>query len=193
MQPEHYINRVNPRFFERNPLVCARELIGMHFHWHGCAGRIVETEAYLSVGDPACHTWNRPSALIFIERHRAGDSYVYLNYGVHWMFNILVKSQEGSGFVLFRALEPESGVDRMRERRVGVADYMLGAGPGKLTRAFGINRSAHGTNFLAMTGCGILQGEIGEVCVGGRIGISKATEFPWRFGDPASLSLSRKF
>ena len=187
------MERIEPTFFERNPVVCARELIGAHFLWHGCAGRIVETEAYLSVDDPACHTWSRPSARAFVAQHQAGDAYVYLNYGVHWMFNVLVKSDEGSGFVLFRALEPVSGIERIRERRAGVADHLLAAGPGKLTRAFSIDGRAHGAGFLKITGCGIIRGEPVEVCAGGRIGISKARELPWRFGDPASLSLSRKF
>lgn len=187
------MKRIARAFFERHPVACARELIGAHFLWNGCVGRIVETEAYLSAGDPACHTWSRPSARAFVEQHRAGDAYVYLNYGVHWMFNVLVKSGEGSGFVLFRALEPVAGIERMRRQRVGVADHLLGAGPGKLTRALGIDGSAHGVDFMKIAGCGIFQGEPVEVCAGGRIGISKATELPWRFGDPASLSLSRKF
>lgn len=187
------MERIAASFFERSPVVCARELIGSHFVWNGCVGRIVETEAYLSVDDPACHTWSRPSARVFVETHGAGDAYVYLNYGVHWMFNVLVKSEEGSGFVLFRALEPVSGIERMRGRREGVADRLLGAGPGKLTRAFGIDQTAHGAGFLEFPGCGLVRGKAVEACTGGRIGISKATELPWRFGDPASLSLSRKF
>lgn len=187
------MERIAASFFERNPVTCARELIGAHFLWQGCVGRIVETEAYLSVDDPACHTWSRPSARGFVETQRAGDAYVYLNYGVHWMFNVLVKSDGVSGFVLFRALEPMLGIERMRERRVGVADRALGAGPGKLTRAFGIDGSAHGADFLEREDCGIIGGKPVETCAGGRIGISKATELPWRFGDPASASLSRKF
>lgn len=184
---------ISPAFFNRHPVVCARELIGAHFHWDGCVGRIVETEAYLSIDDEACHTWFRPSARVFVENHRAGDAYVYLNYGVHWMFNVLVKSDEGSGFVLFRAVEPVSGIEAMRVRRPGVADRLLGAGPGKLTRALGIDGTAHGGEFLEEPGYGITRGGPVEVLVGKRIGITKAVELPWRFGDTASGSLSRKF
>jgi DNA-3-methyladenine glycosylase len=187
------MRRLTSVFFERNPVICARELIGADFLWHGCVGRIVETEAYLSVDDEACHTWFRPSARKFVEEHATGDAYVYLNYGMHWMFNVLVKSEEGSGFVLFRALEPKTGVELMRERRSGIADRLLAAGPGKLTKAFGIDGAAHGGGFLTAPDCGIFRGEPVEVCSGGRIGITKAVEFPWRFGDPSSRSLSRKF
>ena len=97
------------------------------------------------------------------------------------------------GFVLLRALEPVAGIDRIRERRVGVADHLLAAGPGKLTRALGIDGSAHGMSFLNGSGCGIVTGEPVATCAGRRIGITKATELPWRYGDPASRSLSRKF
>ena len=143
--------------FQRDTVVCARELIGARFLWKGCAGRIVETEAYHSVGDPACHTWNRPSARALVATHEAGDAYVYLNYGVHWMFNVLVKSEAGSGFVLFRALEPLAGIEEMRDRRVGVKDHLLAAGPGKLTRAFGIDGTAHGLQVLEHQDCAIIH------------------------------------
>src|SRR6478672_8300578 len=111
------MDRITESFFKRDPLTCARELIGAVFMWKGCEGRIVETEAYDSVDDPACHTWTRPSTRNFVENHQAGDTYVYLNYGTHWLFNILVKGGNRSGFVLFRALEPLAGLDAMRERR----------------------------------------------------------------------------
>jgi DNA-3-methyladenine glycosylase len=180
-------------FFERDPVTCARELIGCRFLWEGCVGRIVETEAYDSVDDPACHTWFRPSTRAFVEAHSAGDAYVYLNYGVHWLFNVLVKGGDRSGFVLFRALEPLAGMELMRQRRAGVKDPQLGAGPGRLTRAFGIDGSAHGSGFLKTGICGIAMGEPVEAIAGPRIGISRAKDLHWRFGDPSSRSLSRKF
>jgi DNA-3-methyladenine glycosylase len=180
-------------FFKQDPVTCARGLIGCHFVWKGCVGRIVETEAYDSEDDPACHTWFRPSTRAFVERQQAGDAYVYMNYGVHWLFNILVKGGKRSGFVLFRALEPVSGIELMRERRQGVKDSLLGAGPGRLTRALGIDGSVHGRSFLREEGCGILRGKTKETVAGPRIGISRALDLQWRFGDPQSSSLSRKF
>lgn len=180
-------------FFQQDPVTCARRLIGCQLVWHGCVGRIVETEAYDSVDDPACHTWSRPSTRAFVDRQSAGDAYVYLNYGVHWLFNILVKGPKRSGFVLLRALEPVTGIELMRARRPGVNDPLLGAGPARLTRAFGIDGTAHATSFLRSAGCGILRGDAGCACAGPRIGISRATEVLWRFGDPSSRALSRKF
>jgi DNA-3-methyladenine glycosylase len=187
------VRRLDEDFFKQDPLACARGLIGCHFEWHGCVGRIVETEAYDAEDDPACHTWFRPGTRAFVERQQPGDAYVYMNYGVHWLFNVLVKGGKRSGFVLFRALEPVSGIDFMRGRRTGAADHLLGAGPGRLTRALGIDGSAHGVAFLRAESSGIMQGKPVKTVAGPRIGISRATDLPWRFGDPASRSLSRRF
>lgn len=184
---------LGPAFFRQDPLTCAAGLIGCHLEWHGCVGRIVETEAYDSQDDPACHTWFRPSARDFVEQHPAGVAYVYLNYGVHWLFNILVKGPERSGFVLLRALEPVAGLETMRERRAGVPDATLAAGPGRLTRALGIDGSVHGLAFLEAGGVALRWGSAPALVAGPRIGISRATELDWRFGDPTSRSLSRRF
>ena len=139
---------IGPGFFRRDPVSCARELIGCVFEWDGCAGRIVETEAYAERGDEACHTFFRPSARRFVAEHGAGTAYVYLNYGMHWLFNVLVKGPHGCGFVLFRALEPVSGVEGMSERRGTGKSEGLCSGPGKLTQAMGIGGDAHGRRFL---------------------------------------------
>ncbi|MEO5713754.1 MAG: DNA-3-methyladenine glycosylase [Luteolibacter sp.] len=187
------MERITRTFFEMDPLTCSRGLIGAVLVWKGCEGRIVETEAYDTVGDPASHTWTRPSSRVFVETHAAGDAYVYLNYGAHWLFNILVKGPERSGFVLFRAIEPVAGLELMRARRGAMKDSQLGAGPGKLTRALGIDGSSHGVDFLDSADCALFRGPAVTVITGPRIGISRAADRPWRFGDPSSPSLSRRF
>jgi DNA-3-methyladenine glycosylase len=105
-------------FFQRDPLTCARELIGCELIWGRCSGIVVETEAYSSVGDEASHTFSRPSAREFIARHRPGAAYVYFNYGMYWMLNVLVKDGTEDGFVLFRALQPTRGIELMTRRRL---------------------------------------------------------------------------
>lgn len=172
---------IDSGFFERDPVLCARELIGCRFVWRGCAGRIVETEAYAAEGDPACHTFFRPSAREFVARHPAGTAYVYLNYGVHWMFNVLVKGADGEGFVLFRALEPLEGLAKMRDRRGTDVSGALCSGPGKLTRALGIDGKAHGRSFLGGKTTGIFTTRAGEVVADRRIGIRTGQDLLWRF------------
>lgn len=187
------MGKIGAGFFERDPVLCAKELIGSILTWKGCTGKIVETEGYSAIGDEACHTWFRPSSRKFVEDHQAGDAYVYVNYGVHWLFNILVKGAGGTGFVLIRALEPLAGIEEMRLRRGGMKDRLLAAGPGRLTQAMGISARDHGKSFLEADDCGISLGEAGIVIAGPRIGISKAAELPWRFGEADSRYLSRGF
>ena len=74
----------------------------------------------MTVGDEACHCFVRPSTRAFVKRNKPGAAYIYFNYGVHWMLNVLVKGKE-NGFVLIRALEPTRGIALMQRRR-GVTD-----------------------------------------------------------------------
>ncbi len=170
-------------FFRRDPVLCARELIGCRLGFGDCSGRIVETEAYAAVGDPACHTWKRPSARDFVARHQPGTAYVYLNYGMHWLFNLLVKGGGKEGFVLIRALQPLSGIEIMQERRRRSREEELCNGPGKLTQALGITGAHHGCDPLSESPWQLVHGTVpeSEILVSTRIGISQAKEYPWRF------------
>ncbi|MEO1844614.1 MAG: DNA-3-methyladenine glycosylase [Akkermansiaceae bacterium] len=185
----HNDQLLDREFFMGNPMNCARGLIGCRFEWRGCAGVIVETEAYEAEGDEACHTHARPSARRFVDEHEAGTAYVYLNYGVHWLFNLLVKGGARSGFVLFRALEPVAGLARMKSRRKREKEHELCSGPGKLTQALGIDGRLHGTDVLGSEHCR-MTAAVGEAepraCP--RIGITKACDRKWRYlrvGSPA--------
>ena len=172
-------------FFTRAPLICARELVGAELVWGGCRGRIVETEAYAAVGDEACHTFKRRGAREFVERHRPGTAYVYLNYGVHWLLKVLVKGGGGAhaGFVLIRAVQPTHGRSQMRRRRAVERDLALCSGPGKLAAAFGINGTAHGLDLCAASTRGFAPAAAPapDVVADRRVGITRAAELPWRF------------
>jgi DNA-3-methyladenine glycosylase len=173
--------RVGADFFKRDPLTCARELIGARLNWGRCAGIVVETEAYCAIGDEAAHTFVRPSARAFVERNKAGTAYVYFSYGVHWMLNVLVKG-EINGFVLFRALEPTFGLGLMRRRRGVDGLTRLCSGPGKLTQALDITRRHHEMDLCADPRFGFSrQSGTVEVVADMRIGITKSPHLPWRF------------
>jgi len=180
-------------FFERDPLVCARELIGTELIWEKCSGLIVETEAYLTLNDEACHTFTRPSTRTFVERNQPGAIYIYFNYGVHWMLNLLVKGSQRSGLILIRALEPRRGLARMKARR-GLGDIRrLCSGPGKVTQALDITKRHHEMSICAEAGhCLLPRPEGGlRVVADPRIGISRSKEFPWRFTLHGSEFVSR--
>ncbi len=181
-------------FFEREPLVCARQLVGATLNWNGCAGIVVETEAYDDEGDAACHTFFRPSAREFVEREPAGTAYIYLNYGVHWLLNVLVKGRR-RGFVLIRAIEPRVGLELMAERRGrAVTDVRaLCSGPGKLSQALGIGPAEHGMDLCGDPERGFVERtKRARLVADGRIGISAGTELPWRFTLEGSHFVSRK-
>jgi DNA-3-methyladenine glycosylase len=183
---------VRASFFKRDPLTCARELIGTELAWGECSGIIVEVEAYAATDDEAAHTFTRPSARSFIERNKAGAAYVYFNYGVHWMLNVLVKGG-ANGFVLIRALEPRQGIELMKKRR-GVDDLrQLCSGPGKLTQAFGITGRHHEIDLCFESGhCFKFNSRAKfDVVADKRIGISRAAHLPWRFTLRSSPFVSR--
>lgn len=174
-------------FFRRDVVTVARELIGMEFVWHQCSGIIVETEAYAVEDDEACHTASRPSAREFVKSQPPGAAYVYFNYGMYWLFNLLVKGGTRDGLILIRALEPVKGVGHMRVRRGRENLKDLCSGPGKLAMALGITGDDHGTPMVGRwrpTGVGIrpaADGMAHEIAADIRVGISKAMEHPWRF------------
>jgi DNA-3-methyladenine glycosylase len=179
-------------FFEQDPLVCARELVGTELVWGKCSGIIVETEAYLTLNDEACHTFTRPSTRAFVERNEPGAIYIYFNYGVHWMLNLLVKGSERTGLILIRALEPRSGLTLMKKRR-GVEDIRrLCSGPGKLTQALGITNRHHEASICTGTRHYLRpRARKVHVVADPRIGISRAKDFPWRFTLRGSEFVSR--
>jgi DNA-3-methyladenine glycosylase len=184
---------ITSEFFRRDPLVCARELIGCEMVWQGCGGMIVETEAYSVCNDEACHTFARPSSRDFVARSQSGSAYVYLNYGVHWLFNFLVKGGREDGFVLIRALEPTTGLDAMTLRRNTGCLKNLCSGPGKLARALDISGQHHGADFLGDKNFHLRAPGVGvSVVAGPRIGITKSAELPWRFTLEGSRFLSVK-
>lgn len=167
-------------FFAQSPVECARALVGCELVWGACSGVIVECEAYAATGDPACHTFTRPSAREFVAAHRAGTAYVYLNYGMHWMLNVLTKGDQ-EGFVLLRAIEPRRGLRAMQKRRGDKRGRELTGGPGRLAAALGVTGSDHGSDLCFSPRRCFLRGGRCEVISDGRIGISRARELPWRF------------
>jgi DNA-3-methyladenine glycosylase len=178
-------------FFQRDPITCARELIGCELVWNSCAGLVVETEAYTATGDEASHTFVRPTARAFVAKHEAGAAYVYFNYGMYWLFNVLVKGGPQDGFVLIRALQPTRGIPAMRRRRFpkpapGVRPKppeTLCSGPGKLTIALGIGGQHHGIDLCERSSRsfhGPADPAIRRLS-DLRIGITKSAHYPWRF------------
>lgn len=164
----------------------ARRLIGATLLVRGAGGTIIETEAYAR-DDPASHSFRGPTARNASMFGPAGHAYVYRSYGIHLCLNVVARPGEA---VLIRALDPTTGVKAMAARR---NSPMLCNGPGRLTQALGVRLEDDGAAFDGPDLAIILSDERPGLLVGPRIGISRAQDFPWRFGLAGVKGLSRPF
>jgi DNA-3-methyladenine glycosylase len=170
----------------------APQLIGVTVLVNGVGGRIVETEAY-DMTEPASHTFSGPSARNASMFGPPGHAYVYLSHGIHWCLNFVCREPGHGAGVLIRAIEPLAGLDAMRVRRGGEDVRMLCSGPGKLCQAMAVTRAHNGLTLTAPPFELVARPAPPALAVGQRIGISKAVELPWRFGEAGSRFLSRPF
>jgi DNA-3-methyladenine glycosylase len=175
-------------FYARPTLTVAEELIGkvlVHRTASGtAAGMIVETEAYIGEDDPACHAAPGPTPRNAPLYGPPGFAYVYLNYGIHHLVNVVTEAEGSPAAVLIRALEPLDNIRLMTKRRSPgsvMESYRLCRGPGNLTRALGItlaeNRLDLTSSRLRVEDRGLAAG---PVSWGPRIGIRVAVKRPWR-------------
>jgi DNA-3-methyladenine glycosylase len=170
------------------PAKAARFLLGQRLIRPAADGsltivRIVETEAYLGVDDPAAHAFRGRTARTEPIWGAPGTLYVYFIYGMYYCLNIAVEAEGSPGCVLIRAAEPSHGA-------LGPLDCR---GPGRLCRALGIDTRLSGrSTFDPVVGLYLREGEApARVGVSVRIGIRKAADRPLRFFDEDSAAVSR--
>jgi DNA-3-methyladenine glycosylase len=183
-------------FYARDTELVARELLGCFLVARTAGvltgGRIVEVEAYVGPHDPADHGYgNRKTARNAALFGPPGTVYVYFIYGAHWCFNAVTEREGYPAAVLIRALEPIWGIEEMSRRRKTQAIRVLCAGPGRLCQALGIDGSLNGLP-LDRDSLQILPGDgpVGRVKVSGRVGVSRAADWPLRFSLAGSPYLS---
>jgi DNA-3-methyladenine glycosylase len=184
-------------FFARPVAEVAPDLIGCRLELDGAGGVIVEVERYQE-DDPASHSFRGPTPRAAVMFGPPGYLYVYRSHGIHWCMNLVCEPDGRGAAALVRALAPTTGVELMRERRGGVADRLLCAGPGRLAQALGVDGRLNGSPVAADLG-GARPGRVGvlarpapvTVLACPRIGISQAVERPWRFVLDGSPHLSR--
>lgn len=182
---------VGRAFFDRAPEDVAADIIGCELSYGGAGGVIVEAEAY-GQRDPASHSFRGETARCQSMFGAPGTVYVYRTYGLHWCLNLVTEAAGTGAAVLIRAVEPTHGIDAMRKRRGGVHDdRLLCGGPGRLTQALGITGDIDGLDLAA---AGVHVGRrraVPDVAAVPRIGISQATDLPWRMVARGSRYLSR--
>ena len=173
-------------FYDRPTLDVARDLLGkvLVHNRRGVvtSGAIVEVEAYIGESDPACHAAPGPTRRNEPLYGAPGHAYVYLNYGIHSLVNIVTEAHGSPAAILVRALDPIDGIEAMRRRRGPVGDvHDLCRGPGNLTVAMGITLA---DNRLDLLGDRLFVEDRGltvdPVAWGPRIGIRVGMDRPWR-------------
>lgn len=177
-------------FFARDPREVGPALLNkLLVAADGRAGRIVEVEAYLGAIDPAAHSVRGPTPRTASMFGPAGHLYVYRSYGLHWCANVVAGAVGEGVAVLLRALRPVAGLAAMRSARAGIRrDLDLCRGPGRLCQAMAIDGSHDGLDLLAPASAfavvddGVAPPAVPAATV--RIGISVATDRPWRWHVP---------
>lgn len=176
--------------FARSVHDVAPELIGWSLLVDGVGGTIVEVEAY-DAEDPAAHGFRGRTPRNAAMFGPPGHAYVYRSYGIHWCLNLVCEDEGSAAAVLVRALEPTHGIDAMRERRALDDLRLLCSGPGRLCQALAVTREHDGLPLDEPPFELHAPTEPMEVVTAPRIGISVATEQPWRYAAAGSRYLSR--
>jgi DNA-3-methyladenine glycosylase len=156
-------------------------------------GRIVECEAYQE-DDPASHSFRGLTNRTEVMFGPAGCLYVYFSYGMHFCMNV-VTGREGEGSaVLLRAVEPIEGLEWMRRRRRVSDPRLLCSGPARLTQAYGIGRADNGMDLISGRNLFVSAGTPlpdEQAGAGPRVGITAATDRPWRYFELGNAFVSR--
>lgn len=189
--------RLDRDFFSRDTVTVARDLIGKYLITDlpegKVVGKIVETEAYKGVDDLACHASKGKTSRTETLFGETGHLYVYLNYGIFWLTNI-VAHNNNVGAVLLRSAEIVEGheivIKRLNNHRFVKANEFLATGPGKLSVAFGITGDFHKEDATKSDTIYIEDRDKGDTILESnivsakRIGVDYARhckDYPWRF------------
>jgi DNA-3-methyladenine glycosylase len=187
------------KFYLQNTLSVAKALLGKGLLVRHSDAillvEIVEVEAYLGNQDPASHAYRGRTLRNWPMFERGGTCYVYLSYGMHYCMNVVTGPAGKGEAVLLRGALPIKGVSIMARNRGVRSETKLLTGPGKFTQALGIDISFNGRCFNDRDFCIINLGRKflhHQLCISTRIGISKATNLPFRFFLRDSAGVSKR-
>lgn len=172
-------------FFQGQTRTVAKDLLGtlllVETEAGPVGGIVVETEAYINAVDPACHLYKGRTPRTEPFFSGAGTLYVYRIHG-HHALNVITEYEGHPEGILFRAIEPTHGLDRMRERRGFDDPRKLCSGPGKLTEALGVTKAEFNDRPIADTRLSLYETDLDpDVEVSSRVGVTSAEDWPLRF------------
>ena len=179
-------------FYLRSPEIVARDLLGklitVRRNGKRLTGRILETEAYLGLADPASHAFVGLTARNAVLFGPPGFTYIYFIYGMHYCLNFSCLPDGEPGGVLIRALEPIEGLATMAQLRhlpAEASPKLLTSGPGRLCEALGITRATYNNIDVTRPRSTLQVLDDGHhpeaIQITPRIGIRKAADLPLRF------------
>ncbi len=114
-----------------------------------------------------------------------------MNYGIHWLMNVVTGRAGFPAGVLIRALEPLHGVDVMRSRR---GRDELTNGPARVTQALAVGPELQ-SHRLDRPPLWFSSGDPvsdRDLEITTRIGISQAVDRPFRYYDRSSEWISKR-
>ncbi|UOE94040.1 DNA-3-methyladenine glycosylase [Alkalihalobacillus sp. LMS39] len=176
-------------YYEQPTLQLAKSLLGKRLVKETedglASGWIVETEAYIGPHDQAAHSFgNRRTKRTEVMFGQPGYVYTYMMH-THCLVNVVSGKINQPEAILIRAVEPYEGIPLMGKRRPHIKrEIEKTNGPGKLTKALGIDMSDYGRVFFDRP-LYITEGKkVEAIKQGVRIGIPNSGEaklYPWRF------------
>ena len=190
-------NKLSRSFYNRDTLEVAQEILGKYVVYNSSAGkisaRIVEVEAYIGEGDPACHAAKGMTKRNKIMFGQAGFSYIYLIYGMYHCLNFVTEKKDFPAALLIRAAEIVDGFDIIKKNNPKKSKARILSGPGLFCKALGLTQEQNGLDLTKET----LYVESRnsnkvEIVQSERIGITNGKEHLWRFYDKNSQAVSRK-
>lgn len=193
--------KLQATFYQSNNVVLlAKQLLGKSLftkiNGKLTGGIITETEAYEGIADRASHAYGgRRTKRTEVMFQKGGVSYVYLCYGIHYLFNVVTGEEGIPHAVLVRGIYPVVGIDEiLRRRKKAKLIKNVADGPGKLTKALGISLKHNGARldgdeiWIEKEGLKIIETDIQ---ISKRIGVDYAGEdanLAYRFRlDPSFL------
>ena len=189
--------KLKRRFFEKPTLKVAKELLGKYLvvkkRGKLASGKIVETEAYIGKKDPASHAYRGVTPRTKLMYGKPGYAYIYLTYGMYYCLNFITEKEGFPAAILVRAVEPKEGLDLMIKRRKIKKIENLTNGPGRLCKAFGLDKSLNGADICSDVIWIEDRGENPEkITSASRIGIKVGKDKKWRFYIEENRFVSKK-
>jgi DNA-3-methyladenine glycosylase len=186
-------------FYDRDPRLVARDLLGRVFVHGEVAVRLTEVEAYLGQGaDPASHSHRGRTPRTAVMFGPPGHAYVYFTYGMHWCANVVCCADGLAGGVLLRAGSVIEGLEEARSRRPAARkDQELARGPARLASALGVTGAQNGVDVCdPASDLRVLAGSPvpdEDVRTGPRVGVAAGAEsaFRWWIDGEPSVSAYR--